>query len=204
MGSTTFVPIPAVSIGKENGDALRDFAIAHPETTAQLQLTPAVYRLKITDTLVCEHVGVRLKTTHSQRSDVRVTLVSPMGTRSILQAINNDNNPGPADWTYWSTHHFYESSAGEWRLEVSDERNTTVLTFPTGNNTAATGAVTYAGLTPLLEARIRDGITLTDLESQVGLLVHDFIQPMDHPPLTVGAGGMEFFQKYFLCHFVSI
>jgi hypothetical protein len=25
------------------------------------------------------------------------------------------------DWIYYSTHHFFESSAGNWRLEVSDE-----------------------------------------------------------------------------------
>ena len=76
--------------------------------------------------------------------DVRVTLVSPMGTRSLLQAINGDTSRGPADWTYWSTQHFYESSAGEWRVEISDERNTTVRSG--GGSVAATGNVTYVEL----------------------------------------------------------
>lgn len=157
MGGTTFCPIPSVSIGLTDGEALRDYLAVHPDTTAKIQLTPAVYRLRVSETLSCEHVGVRLKTTHSQRADVRVTLVSPMGTRSILQAINGDTTRGPTDWTYWSTQHFYESSAGEWRLEVSDERATTVRTFPSGT-TAATGAVTYAEL-------IIKGVGITDSDA---------------------------------------
>ena len=156
MGGTSYVPIPAVSIGQTDGTTLRDFIAAHPETTAKLQLTPAVCRFTVTDTLVCEHVGVRLKTTHTCRSDVRVTLVSPMGTRSVLQAINGDMSTGPSDWTYWSTQHFYESSAGEWRLEVSDERNTTVRTSPFTTG-PATGSVTYAQL-------ILEGVPITDTD----------------------------------------
>lgn len=156
MGGTTFVPIPAVSIGRSQGIALRDFLTSHPETTGQLQLTPAVYPFAVTDTLVCEHVGVRLKTTHTSRADVRVTLRSPMGTRSVLQAINADSSNGPADWTYWTAQHFYESSAGEWRLEVSDERNTTVRVSPS-RTVAATGSVTFVQI-------LLDGVTLTDAD----------------------------------------
>lgn len=156
MGVTTYVPIPAVSVGQTDGTALRDFIAAHPETTARLRLTPAVYPFTVTDTLVCEHVGVRLKTTHTSRSDVRVTLVSPMGTRSVLQAINSDTSSGPSDWTYWSAQHYCESSAGDWRLEVSDERNTTVRTSPF-TTIAATGSVTYAQL-------ILDGVPITDTD----------------------------------------
>jgi len=145
MGGTTFAPIPAVSIGKADGEALRDFIAEHSETTAQLRLTPAVYRFQVARPLLCEHVGVRLMTTHPRRSDVRVTLVSPAGTRSVLQTINQDSSAGPRDWTYWSVQHFFEGSLGEWRLEVSDERGTTIRNFTSGI-TAATGAVTYAEL----------------------------------------------------------
>jgi subtilisin family serine protease len=140
MGATGYVPIPAVSIGRTDGEALRDFIANHPDTTARLQLNPAVYRFTVTSNYICEHVGVRLKTTHTSRSDVRVTLVSPMRTRSILQAINSDSASGPADWTYWSVQHFFESSAGEWRVEVSDERNTLIGTTP------ATGSATFVQL----------------------------------------------------------
>lgn len=145
MAATDYAAIPAVFIGQRDGEALRDWIADHPETTARFLLTPAVYRFAVNDTLLCEHVGVHLKTNHKSRGDVRVTLVSPMGSRSILQNINTDSSAGPTDWTYWSTQHFFESSAGEWRLEVSDERNTVVRTglFTTA---PATGSVTYAEL----------------------------------------------------------
>ena len=51
-----------------------------------------------------------------------LTLVSPSGTRSVLQHFNADVYSAAREWTYYSTHHFFESSAGEWRVEVSDER----------------------------------------------------------------------------------
>jgi hypothetical protein len=53
------------------------------------------------------------------------------------------------------------------------------------------GRVTYAGLTPELRARIDAAISLEGMEPRVGLVVHELIQPMDHAPLTVGAGSME-------------
>ena len=141
MGGTEFVSIPAISIGRDDGEALRSL-IASSTVSARIQISPATYNLTVNDTLLCEHVGVRLKTTHGSRSDVRVTLVSPMGTRSVLQKINYDDSPGPVDWTYWTTQHFYETSAGTWRLEVSDELDT-VITTPESTH-AATGSVTYA------------------------------------------------------------
>ena len=153
LGGTTFVPIPAISIGRNDGEALRAFLADNPKTEARLQLTSAIYTFPVRGALVCEHVGVRLKTTHSRRSDLRVTLVSPSGTRSVLQSINADSSAGPRDWTYWSTQHFYESSVGEWRVEVSDERNTTFRLF--GSSTPATGAVTFAQL-------ILKGVAITD------------------------------------------
>ena len=156
MGATGYVPIPAVSIGRSDGETLRVYlASAGATASARLQLVPAITRFDVTNTLVCEHVGVRLKTTHTSRSDVRVTLVSPMGTRSVLQTINQDNSAGPVDWTYWSTQHFYECSAGQWRLEVSDERNTVVRSGTT--TIAATGSQTYAEL-------ILDGVSIVDTD----------------------------------------
>lgn len=122
MFGTGFAPIPAIFIDKANGDALRNYVETHPANTARLNLTPTTTKWTINDSIVCEQVGVRLNTTHPYRSDLRITLVSPSGTRSILQFINGDYSPGPQNWTYWTAHNFYESSAGEWRLDVTDER----------------------------------------------------------------------------------
>ena len=38
-----------------------------------------------------------------------------------MQHFNDDTNPGPTDWTYWTTHHFLERSAGDWTVSITDE-----------------------------------------------------------------------------------
>lgn len=115
------VPIPAVFISQNDGEALLGLIQTNPTVTARLQLNAAAYNFSVTPTLLCEHVAVRLRTSHSRRGDLRITLQSPAGTVSVLQKISPDNAPGPTDWTYYSTHHFYESSRGPWTLQVSDE-----------------------------------------------------------------------------------
>src|SRR6185312_6051833 len=93
----------------------------NPTVLGQINLNSTNYSFNVTESLLCEHVGVRIKTDHPLRGDLRITLVSPQGTRSILQRYNGDTQPGPVDWTYYSTHHFFETSAGVWTLYVSDE-----------------------------------------------------------------------------------
>lgn len=121
MGSSDFAPIPAVFIRKVDGETLQNLLTNEPSLRVQLRGTPAVARFDVTEQLLCEHVGVRVRTTHPIRQDLRITLVSPMGTRSVLQAFNLDTTVGPVDWVYWSTHHFYELSSGTWTLELTDE-----------------------------------------------------------------------------------
>jgi hypothetical protein len=57
------------------------------------------------------------------------------------------------------------------------------------------GRVTYDGLTPELRARIEAVVSLKRLDPRIGLAVNELIQPMDHPPLTTGAGGMDLHRK---------
>lgn len=121
MGSTDFAPIPAVSIRKSDGETLQNLIATEPSLRVQLRGTPAIARFDVGEELLCEHVGVRVQTTHPIRQDLRITLVSPMGTRSILQTFNLDTSAGPTNWVYWSTHHFYELSSGTWTLEITDE-----------------------------------------------------------------------------------
>jgi subtilisin-like proprotein convertase family protein len=121
MGATDFVPVPAVFIGQLAGEALRDWIATNSSARAQLRATSAVYTFTVPDTLLCEHVALRVDSTHSSRGDLRIVLTSPAGTRSVLQRINNDQTRGPADWTYRSTQHFYESSAGAWTVAITDE-----------------------------------------------------------------------------------
>ena len=121
MAGTGFVPIPAVFIGESSGEFLTNFIATNNTARAQIEMIGMNYTFNVTNTLVCEHIGVRLQTDYPQRGNLRVTLLSPMGTRSVLQFFNTDTNAGPVDWTYYSTHHFFESSAGSWTVTVSDE-----------------------------------------------------------------------------------
>ncbi len=143
MLGTDFASIPAVIIGLTKGTSIRNYLQTNATGAAQIQLDSANYPFAISEMLSCEHVGVRVSLNHPFRADLRVTLISPQGTRSVLQRINGDTNAAPTDWTYWSTHHFYESSAGTWTVSVSDE-------FPGG-----TGSVQSVEL-------IINGVAITD------------------------------------------
>jgi subtilisin family serine protease/subtilisin-like proprotein convertase family protein len=146
MGATDYVPIPAVFIGNTQGTAIRDQLQQQGDAMAQLQVHSVAATFSISESLLLEHVGIRLKTDHPLRGDLHISLVSPQGTRSILQRYNADLNPGPLDWTYYTTHDFYESSVGQWRLEVLDEA------------LANTGSVLEASL-------ILQGVPITDSDA---------------------------------------
>jgi hypothetical protein len=121
MAGTEFTPIPAVFINQDDGEALRSLLASQPGLKAQLRLATADYSFTVPDTLLLEHVAVRVDADHPVRGQLRITLLSPQGTRSVMQRLNYDEFPGPVSWIYYSTHHFYESSAGAWTLSVSDE-----------------------------------------------------------------------------------
>lgn len=114
--------IPSLFLGQTAGDLLAVVAQTNANLRAQLELDAARYPFAVTNELSCEHVGVRVQTTHNFRGDLRITVTSPSGTRSILQRFNPSSGSGSlTDWTYYSTHHFYEATAGTWTVQVSDE-----------------------------------------------------------------------------------
>jgi subtilisin-like proprotein convertase family protein len=121
MGGTEFTSIPAFFLRHSAGDALRGVSETNPAARVKIQLTQATSTFTVTNTLLCEHVGLRVQSDHPLRGDLRITLLSPAGTRSVLQAFNMDTSAGPVDWTYWSTHHLLEGSAGVWKAYFADE-----------------------------------------------------------------------------------
>lgn len=121
MAETDYVPIPAVFIGQFDGEDLANVVTNNTSARARLHLESAKYVFQVNHSLSCEHIGVRVQSDHPRRGDLRITLVSPAGTRSVLQHYNNDDSAGPVDWTYWSTQHFYETSFGVWTVSISDE-----------------------------------------------------------------------------------
>lgn len=120
MGTTDYVPIPAMSISQADGELLTNI-VGQFGATARMSFQAAQMDFNVSDSLLCEHVKVTLNATHEQRGDMRIELVSPSGTRSVLQRFGRDLNAYPGEWTYMTTHHFYESSQGTWRLLVGDE-----------------------------------------------------------------------------------
>jgi subtilisin family serine protease/subtilisin-like proprotein convertase family protein len=121
MASTESVPIPAVLIDQIDGESLRAYVQTNAGAQVQFQLQSANYSFAVTKALLCEHVGLRVQSDHPRRGDLRITLHSPQGTRSVMQRVNSDPLPGPVDWTYISTHHFYEASVGNWTASITDE-----------------------------------------------------------------------------------
>lgn len=121
LAGTDYVPIPAAYIGNSSGEALKSLFQTNTAARARIQLNSTNLFFDIESTLICEQVGLRLKIEHPLRGNLRITLVSPQGTRSVLAQLNDDINAAPSEWTYWSTHDFFESSAGRWTVCVSDE-----------------------------------------------------------------------------------
>lgn len=119
MGGTDFAPIPAVFISQATGDVLARLA-TNAGVQAQITLAATNIDFTVTEAVSCEQVRVHVDAAHALRGDMRVTLVSPMGTRSVLQRLGADVSPVEGRWTYMTTHHFYESSVGTWRLFFSD------------------------------------------------------------------------------------
>ena len=121
MGETEFTPIPAVFISQNDGHAVLDFMAQNPDAQAEIFLNSAVYEFAVANALQLEHVTLTVKMDHPYRGDVRITVQSPAGTRSVMQKLNFDESPAPLEWTYLSTHHFYESSIGTWKIQITDE-----------------------------------------------------------------------------------
>lgn len=77
----------------------------------------------LTEPIRVQHVLVTVDITHEDWGQLRIELESPEGTRSVLAESHSNANSAyqPGEWTYLSTHHLGELSAGEWTLTVTDE-----------------------------------------------------------------------------------
>ena len=118
---TDFSSIPVIFIGRTAGLALLNVIQTNSSARVRIALNGARVSIPVADSLQCERVGVRVKSDFTVRGDLRITLTSPSGTTSILQRYNADTGMGPVDWTYWSTHHYFEPSAGTWTLTLTDQ-----------------------------------------------------------------------------------
>ena len=122
MGGMDFSPIPAVFLSQNDGASVRELMELAgddpPKAGLSLESSDAV--VTVPDELLCEQIGVRVNMTHPVRGDIRLTVQSPAGTRSILQANVLDVTAWRSDWTFWSNQFFYEQARGKWTVAVSD------------------------------------------------------------------------------------
>ncbi|XP_028173178.1 furin-like protease 1, partial [Ostrinia furnacalis] len=70
-----------------------------------------------------EHVQARVTLSAARRGDVRITLMSPAGTKVTLLAprAHDSSHSGFNSWPFMSVHMWGESPLGVWQLEVSNE-----------------------------------------------------------------------------------
>ena len=122
LGGLDFTPIPAVFLSQNDGIAVKQLLASAGEEPARATLSLDSVNVPVTvpDILLCEQVGVRVEMSHRIRGDIRLTVQSPSGTRSVLQANVPDGSAWRSDWTFWSNRFFYEPAKGDWTVAVSD------------------------------------------------------------------------------------
>lgn len=117
-----------VTISSELQNVLTDI----PDGDEETGVTSAI---SINDDISVEKVEVVFNADHNDWCDLKIVLISPDGTQSVLaDSISSDPNVASADklkpasniWTFTSARHWGESSKGEWRLQVFDREGNQV------------------------------------------------------------------------------
>jgi len=121
MLSTDAATLPAVSVGRTHGEQLRTLAVNQPDARLRFEIHPARIHFDVTNTLSLDWVQLRVRIQHARMGDLRITLRSPTGTRSILHRSGTQTTAQIGEWWYSTKRHLFESSHGSWTLEVSDQ-----------------------------------------------------------------------------------
>ena len=121
MAGTDYSPIPAYFISNADGDELVQLMKRDPKLRMQLSMESVEHVFEVSDDMICEHVELIVDADHSFRGQLRITLESPSGTISVLQRLNHDDSRGPIRWAYRTTRHFFEPTAGTWKVRITDQ-----------------------------------------------------------------------------------
>ncbi|KAK7601148.1 hypothetical protein V9T40_008589 [Parthenolecanium corni] len=70
-----------------------------------------------------EHVQARITLDAKKRGDIRIILISPVGTRSVLLTprMRDSSRDGFQDWPFMTVHCWGESPLGTWKLELHNQ-----------------------------------------------------------------------------------
>lgn len=74
----------------------------------------------ITSAIRVEQVVVNLTASHTFRGNLKVELISPGNTTSVLADVHNDSNDNYSNWRFSTVRNWGESSVGTWTLRVAD------------------------------------------------------------------------------------
>ncbi len=117
MGSVDRCTVPAIFISGNSAETIKKSLNAGVFLKAQLFVNPWSYSFKIDDTLISEDVSLKINASSSDCGMLRISLISPSGTRSILNRYHFGNTQ-EIDWEFLTTHHFYEPAKGDWKIEI--------------------------------------------------------------------------------------
>ncbi|MBY0312931.1 MAG: S8 family serine peptidase [Phycisphaerales bacterium] len=84
------------------------------------QLAGVVSSVAVPANLAIERVQIVLSAPHPRLGDLRVELIAPSGTRSVLADARSDFTAGYGTFTFTSLRHWDEKARGTWTLRVSD------------------------------------------------------------------------------------
>ncbi len=143
--------IPGVFISKNSAETIQQLQEDDSGLGAQLIHSPLIYSFEVAESMICEDVSLLVRAQSTDCGTLRVTLISPSGTRSLLHRYNYGAMT-EIDWEFFSTHHFYEPTRGKWRVEISN------MPSPT------TGAYASQPVLKGLELNMR-GIPVTDTDN---------------------------------------
>lgn len=121
LAGTDDAPIIAAVTSQNDGAKIDGFLATHSETEGRLVQQAAQFDFPVKTSLNLENVQVRIHWNHPRSTDLRVTVVSPGGTRSILHRPGAKPNSVPEYWTYSSVRYLGESSLGVWTVSVVDQ-----------------------------------------------------------------------------------
>ena len=102
--------------------APQDLGLAIPDEDGE-GVTHTLSVAGLPDTANIEAVIVELDVEHSYGSDLGVTITSPGGTESVVNAPFNallDGYPGMSDWRLLTNAFYGEAPNGEWKIRVAD------------------------------------------------------------------------------------
>lgn len=155
------------------------------ESLFQNQLESGSITIQPPSPMTVHSVLVTVDFNHSNWGDLRIELISPSGTRSILQEPHfNFSNPMPNEWTFLSTHFLDEPADGDWRLEVTDAGSFGTGSWIDWQIKVLGNSSTSSNRAPLDEVD-RDYLEIVSAEYPLQIDAFDRLSDPDGDPLEV-------------------